>query len=743
MESGKFVGRVGGLAVALGIGAAMAAGNGVAWAGPIGSEGDTSQEGASAGDGESDSAGQQQGGAESGSTGLKGPLSRIGERVRKTLEDGANSVIKRANRASDGALDNRSAADNAMDEGERTIQIRIRRTPPPTATPATEVPATDTEAGLLGAVRSSIATAADAKPARGNDTNADLNKGRSEPVSALRGWTSTKRADTLGANVEDAAMTVVTRGVDSLPTVVGARLTTVTESAVNLVPAAAVLKTAAPAAELREPAPPSAMSRLLAAVGLVPLAGTGPADPVQSPAMWALLAFARREIGTRTSTEQSALSVAEASRAAALIVDPDTLAPQPAAPEVGDTTPLGSVTGPALTGQWYMGGTDLGIMWDDGAGHILTIFGDTFDDQAMTTGWRFNTLLRTVDNDLSDGLQFDEAVISPGGVYADNTWWSPTSPGQRVGATQVIRDPGFLGLFGSTTTIIPTAAVEVDGVQYANVMSVRTWDTPGRWTTNWSAIAYSEDGGKTWTVDPNTVRSSGWLRSSTPYVPGNQNFQQGAFVKAPEADPETGINYVYSYGTPSGRGGSAYLARVPEDQIRDLGAYEYWAGEDRGWVANDPSAAVPVIGATNQSPPPSGFIGVVTKAINDFLGGIVVGGLVGGNVSEMSVQYNEYLDQYVVLYTDGGNNVVMRVSDAPQGEWSDTTVLVGNNPLAGDTGMYAPMIHPWSGTDKLGSDNTHILYYNVSYWGEYNVRLMQTDLSPMRPDAAPGETITV
>jgi hypothetical protein len=53
------------------------------------------------------------------------------------------------------------------------------------------------------------------------------------------------------------------------------------------------------------------------------------------------------------------------------------------------------------------------------------------------------------------------------------------------------------------------------------------------------------------------------------------------------------------------------------------------------------------------------------------------------------------------------------------------------------------MIHPWSGTDKLGSDNTHILYYNVSYWGEYNVRLMQTDLSPMRPDAAAVETITV
>ena len=124
-------------------------------------------------------------------------------------------------------------------------------------------------------------------------------------------------------------MTVVTRGVDSLPTVIGARLTTVTESAVNLVPAAVVLKMAAPAAELRDRAPPTAMSRLLAAVGLVPLAGTGPADPVQSPAMWVLLAFARREIGTRTSTEQAVLSVAEASRAAALIVDPTRWRPNP------------------------------------------------------------------------------------------------------------------------------------------------------------------------------------------------------------------------------------------------------------------------------------------------------------------------------------------------------------------------------------------------------------------------------
>jgi hypothetical protein len=86
------------------------------------------------------------------------------------------------------------------------------------------------------------------------------------------------------------------------------------------------------------------------------------------------------------------------------------------------------------------------------------------------------------------------------------------------------------------------------------------------------------------------------------------------------------------------------------------------------------------------------------------------------------------------------NNVVMRVSDSPQGEWSDTTTLVRND-LISNTGMYAPMVHPMSGTDYFNKvdangnvveDNSQYLYYNLSYWGAYNVQLMQTDLSSMK-----------
>ena len=186
----------------------------------------------------------------------------------------------------------------------------------------------------------------------------------------------------------------------------------------------------------------------------------------------------------------------------------------------------------------------------------------------MAGDWRNNVLFRTIDTDLNGGLEWNAAVINAGAQYPGDPNGTPTwygTGGPRAGAMQIITDPGVDGLFGNTYTLIPTAAIAVPDataeggyVQYATVMSVRSWDTPGRWTTNYSAIAYSTDGGETWTVDPETVRSSGWLRSSKAYVPGDEHFQQNALVygnpddpdswTAPEGDP-TRERYVYVYGT--------------------------------------------------------------------------------------------------------------------------------------------------------------------------------------------------
>jgi hypothetical protein len=273
----------------------------------------------------------------------------------------------------------------------------------------------------------------------------------------------------------------------------------------------------------------------------------------------------------------------------------------------------------------------------------------------------------------------------------------------------------------------------VNDEQYVNYMSVKSWDTPGRWTNNYNAISmYNQDTDK-WVLVRSTIRSAGWFRSSTPYVPGSQNFQQAAYVLQPEDQvPEGGTQYLYAFGTPSGRAGSAYLSRVPADELTDLSKYEYWDGAN--WIVGKPVAAVPVIGDSTHS---AGLIGPLLDWANDpnvfggYLGGLF-GAKTGGNVSEMSVQYNEYLDKYVVLYGDGNNNVQLRTADTPEGPWSDPVTIATSIQYPG---LYAPMIHPWSGTGKLKDSNddpdVSTLYWNMSLWGNYNVVLMETDLSPL------------
>ena len=84
-------------------------------------------------------------------------------------------------------------------------------------------------------------------------------------------------------------------------------------------------------------------------------------------------------------------------------------------------------------------------------------------------------------------------------------WSDPIlpSPGQPVHPPYAI---------GPEVTIIPTAGVSVPynnaygARQYMSFMSIRSWDTPGRWTTNYSGIAYSDDNGQTWRIELQTWR---------------------------------------------------------------------------------------------------------------------------------------------------------------------------------------------------------------------------------------------
>ncbi|GGC68598.1 DUF4185 domain-containing protein [Hoyosella rhizosphaerae] len=348
------------------------------------------------------------------------------------------------------------------------------------------------------------------------------------------------------------------------------------------------------------------------------------------------------------------------------------------------------LTGPNSNNQtptrFGMSGTDLGIIWDNGKTddeqQVLIAYGDTFGDCSLPGNeWRFNALMRSADTDLSDGMAVPDPLTEEDDDYLFGG--SPVTIDRPDFSKQIIDK---LGLAPTEFTVIPTAGIAVGTTQYINFMSVKEWGPPGQWTTNFSAIAVSDDNGENWDVDFDTIRAdeTGNL-DDYDYVAGNNNFQMAAYVKRD--------GYVYTFGTPSGRQGAARVARVNETDILDLAEYEYWNGS--GWTQGDPSAAVNVIPA---------------------------------RVSEMSVQWNEFLGKYIALYTNSLGSVVLRLADQPQGPWSDAEPIMTATAFPG--GLYAPYIHPWS----EGSD----LYFTVSRWSHYNVMLMRTTLDHTPPTPGVG-----
>ncbi|AYJ47967.1 DUF4185 domain-containing protein [Rhodococcus sp. P1Y] len=352
-----------------------------------------------------------------------------------------------------------------------------------------------------------------------------------------------------------------------------------------------------------------------------------------------------------------AVAVAVAGPAAA---NPNTVNPIPGLngtfglPQLGGrTVAVAQATGmgsPNRTEDFNMLGTDLGIMWDNGNGEILTAFGDTAGLglpnllQGSIWSWKSNAIVRSRDGNLADGMNFDSIVKDPFGQSKE------VVPSPKIPFVEISR--------------IPTAGVAVGPNQFMSLMSVNNWGSAGHWQTNYSGLAVSGDNGENWVAVPETQR---------PSDAGNRNFQQSAFLKDG--------GFVYQYGTPPGRGNLGHVARVQEKDILDLGAYEYWNGSE--WIKNDPNVAAPIV----------------------------------DSVGELSVAYNQYLGQYIMMTTDPFDSIVMRRSPTPVGPWSPPEVVVDTRELPS---AYAPYIHPWSS----GSD----LYFLATVHRNYNVVLLRTSL---------------
>ncbi|MCF8568805.1 DUF4185 domain-containing protein [Gordonia sp. HY002] len=279
----------------------------------------------------------------------------------------------------------------------------------------------------------------------------------------------------------------------------------------------------------------------------------------------------------------------------------------------GRTKTISWVTGPLSHNKTFsrfgISGTDVGVAWDNGRGQTLMAFGDTFGNcLRQDRGWRNNTLLRSTDSSLANGLTLQRSG------YA----------GPMFGA---------FGFSGIEKTKIPTAGISIGGKQYVNYMSVRAWGPPSRWFTNYSATAVSSNNGRSWYTPQSTIRANvgldvplpaGW--PSVNHV--NPLFQQSAYLKGEGAD----AGWVYQYGTPNGRFGAAHIARFRPGDILNPGKYQYWTGSRWAGGAARPAA------------------------------------IVRGPVTELSVSWSPYLKKYVML--DSPNGVKLRTANHPQGPWS-------------------------------------------------------------------------
>jgi hypothetical protein len=311
----------------------------------------------------------------------------------------------------------------------------------------------------------------------------------------------------------------------------------------------------------------------------------------------------------------------------------------------------------ATEARYGIKGTDLGIMWTDERGRILAAFGDTFGPgwAGVSSGfakpnmidWRSNTLARTTDRNPTDGMSFDNFVTD--------------RPGHAKELLPSLKRDGV------EMTKIPTGGINIDGRNYLAYMSIRSFTKPGHWITNYSGVAYSDDGGQNWKDVPNTHRQN--------TAALDEKFQMIAYARAD--------GFVYAFGTPNGRFGAAHLARVPEHQVLDNSAYEYWTG--KGWARGNSEIAAPIV---------------------------------AGPVGELSVRYDKTLGSWEMMYLDeAAEAIVLRLAPHPTGPWEAPIQLATAREYPD---LYGAFLNP----DSEGTN----LYFTMTQYKTYNVMMMHTKL---------------
>ncbi|MDW8262097.1 MAG: DUF4185 domain-containing protein, partial [Phycisphaerales bacterium] len=166
-----------------------------------------------------------------------------------------------------------------------------------------------------------------------------------------------------------------------------------------------------------------------------------------------------------------------------------------------------------------------------------------------------------------------------------------------------------------------------------------------------------------------------------------------AFLRRPD-DP-----FVYVYGTVDRNGRQrACLARVPHEQICELSAYEYLAGDSPRW----------------------------SRSIDD----CVV--LFDGMPSEISVSFNHHLRAYLAVHSlDLTGQIVARTAPEPWGPWSDPVLLWQVRPSILPYQLPYPFRLIYAGKEhpQLSPDGGQTIYLTYIEFEEYFPHLIEVVLA--------------
>ncbi|MGB9749638.1 MAG: DUF4185 domain-containing protein [Caldisericia bacterium] len=246
------------------------------------------------------------------------------------------------------------------------------------------------------------------------------------------------------------------------------------------------------------------------------------------------------------------------------------------------------------------------------------------------------------------------------------------------------------------SSTVPAGAISISNIIYIFMMDVINWDYPA---TARSVLIKSEDNGKSFHIVWEGVKDNKFVNIAP--IISDHPFKQGK--KA-----------LYLIGSGKYRESLIYLAVSEIDNIENKESYLYFAGIENGspiWK-RDEDSAIPIIN--------------------------------GVKVGELSVQWNKYLDKWLLAYFDYSmgdkSNMYFRTASNLWGPWSNPIFVFSGSR---QYGWYEEVItregsRSWGipyGSyllPDLSSLNNSKVYFTISLWIPYSIFLIEVDINNLR-----------